>query len=407
MKGWKCIIILYIFLLQHNQPVPAPVKSLGINGRYVTVNNKTVFLTGQMDYHFTTGHSISEVSEILDSMMVPYYMNLLVTDLGTINWGGWNNLVNVKSGKEKTIQTYDYPWKRSGYGETTFGGSRFDLEQFDPDYFERLINILRLSNERGIVPVVGIFSEHGIDHALHWKGHPFYPENNINCLGLPYDKAIPEYFENSKALEYQEKYVRKLLAELSEVNYILSPFGEVNHAPDKYIRHWLQVIGEYKTSGKNNFLVCFSGSSEILDKYASDPVIDLIDIYCYHQGRYDEPEYNVPGGPLGILSTLEEARTKYQKPVGKLYFKYGYPYNDPGSPWANSLTGTEGGGPASAAMDALNAVYKGGGFGIFFKMAWGRDRGQFMKPDSWSEDIKKFMHEVHKQRHTAVRPARM
>ena len=403
MNGLKLIVFLCILIfpmcavfIPKNSPVNKPIKSLGVKERYVTLNNRSVFLVGQMDSQFATERSISEIAGIFDIMMVPYGMNLLIGDLGIINWGAWNNLRNVQRGIEKKLHVFNYPWKRCGSGETTFGGPRFDLEQFDTDYFERLIGILKLANKRGIVPVVGIFSEHGIDHPLHWKGHPFHPENNINCLGLPDNKAIPEYFENKKALEYQEKYVRKLLDALSDVYYILSPFGEVNHAPDKYIEHWLRIIGEYKKSGRDNLLVCLSGRSEILDRFALHPVIDLIDIYCYHKGRYDEPEYNVPDGSAGILSTLEEAWTKYQKPAGKLYFKYGYPYHDPASPWADPQTGTDGGGPASAAMDAMYAVYEGGGFGIFFKMAWGRDRGQYMKPDRWSEDIREFMYRGHK-----------
>ena len=43
-----------------------------------------------------------------------------------------------------------------------------------------------------------------IDHPLHWRGHPFHPQNNINELGLPERDAIPEYFENKQALKYQE-----------------------------------------------------------------------------------------------------------------------------------------------------------------------------------------------------------
>lgn len=367
-----------------------PIKSLGVEGRYVTINGQPTFLVGQMSPGFAEGRSPHEICKILDLMMVPYGMNLVQGDQGVIYWGAWNNRENVRKGLEESYRPHQYPWKRTGGGETTFGGPRFNLDQFDQKYFDGFHQQIKLLNERGIVPIVGIFSEHALDHPLHWKGHPFHPKNNINNIGLPENDALPEFFENERALSYQEAYVRKLLSSLKGVHYILSPFGEVNVAPKTYINHWLRLFEKHERETGCELLVCMSGRSEILDVFAPDPVVDLIDIYCYHGGRYDEPEYNIPDGKHGIRRTLEEAWEKYHKPVGKLYFKYGYPYSDPKSPWADPKTGTDGGGPKTAARDALCAVYESGGFGIYFKMAWARDRGRCLKPDSWSEYIKEF-----------------
>ncbi|MHC4445628.1 MAG: DUF6298 domain-containing protein [Planctomycetota bacterium] len=385
------IIVTFGMMLVFGQlPPREPITSLGVEGRHVTINGRPTFLVGQMSAEFTRGRTLDEIGKILDEMMVPFGMNLVKGDLGVIYWGAWNNVVNVRKGKEKLLRPHRYPWKRTGEGETTFGGPRFNLDQFDQKYFNRLAERLKLINKRGIVPVVGIFSEHAIDHPLHWRGHPFHPENNINDLGLPQRDALPEYFENKRGLAYQEAYVRKLLETLKEIQYILSPFGEVNAAPKAYINHWLRLFEEHERKTGQEMLVCISGRSDVLDMFASDPVVDLIDVYCYHRGRYDGPKYNIPEGKLGIRQTIKEARDKYGKPVGKLYFKYGYPYTNPKSPWADRVTGTQGGGPKTAARDALRAVYDSGGFGIYFKMAWARDRGIYMKPDSWSEDIRAF-----------------
>jgi len=166
-------------------PPREPVKSLGVRGRYVTINDRPAFLVGQMSYEFARGRTAEDIREIFEVMMVPYGMNLVIGDSGVIFWGGWNNLVNVRRGLEKSVRPHDYPWKRVGDGETTFGGPRFDLDQFDQTYFDSLAERLELANECGIVPVVGIFSEHAVDHPLDWRGHPFHPANNINKLGLP------------------------------------------------------------------------------------------------------------------------------------------------------------------------------------------------------------------------------
>jgi len=388
----QCLLgSLLVALTASQLPPREPISALGVQGPYVTVNGRPSFLVGQMGSEFASGRTLDDIARILDVMMVPYGMNFCATaDFGTIYWGAWNTLVNVRNGDEREFRPHPYPWKRTGGGETTFGGPRFDLDQFDQAYFDSLRGQLQLYMERGIVPVVSIFSEHAINMPLHWKGHPFHPVNNVNHLGLPERDAIPEYFENRRALAYQEAYVRKLVDTLKDGHYILSPFGEMRAAPRSYVERWLRLFEEYKRKDPGRFLLCISGTRELLDLYARDPAVDLIDVYCYH-ADYDLPEVNVPDGPKGIRQTIKEAREKYRKPVGKLYFKYGYPYADRRSPWADPETGTQDGGPPTAARDAMHAVYDSGGFAIFFKMAWARDRGAYLKPDSWSEDIREFM----------------
>jgi len=384
-----CVIVA-ISTLGAEVAAPRPVESLGVQGRHVAINGEPAFLVGQMSYDFAEGRTLDEVREIVDAMMVPYGMNLVVGDCGVINWGAWNNLVNVRRGLERSIRHQNYAWQRTGTGTTTFGGPRFDLDKFNEPYFERLAAELRIFNERGIVPVVGIFSEHALNHPLHWRGHPFHPENNVNEIGLPERDALPEYFQNAKALAYQEAYVRKLLDAIDGTHYLLAPFGEVNAAPPEYVERWLALFQEHERTTQRELLVCLSGRSEVLDRFAPHPAVDLIDVYCYHDGKYDGAENNVPNGEHGILRTLAEAWEKYHKPVGKLYFKYGYPYADRNSPWADPTTGTQGGGPPTAARDALAAVEESGGFGIYFKMAWARDRGDYMRPDLWSQHIREF-----------------
>jgi len=325
-------------------------------------------------------------------------MNLFGGNLGVIDWGAWNNLVNVQKSKEKQIRRRDYPWQLSGKGKTTFGSPKFDLDKFDKSYFEKLLAVVKLVNSKGMIPIVGVFSEHGIDHPLHWKGHPFHPQNNINQLSLPERDAIPEFFENEKALYYQTQYVNKLLKTLADTHYILLPFGEMKQSHDEYIKRWLRLFTEYEKRTGKEVVVCISGSSDIIKKFAEYNAVDMIDISYYHSGRYDDKELNVPDGQRGIENTIrqvwESLGKKNRKPVAKFYFKYGYPYADTNSPWADKQTGTELGGPATAGKDALQAVYDSGGAGIFFKMAWARDRGEYMKPDQWSRDIKQFVKKI-------------
>lgn len=378
-------------LLPHFGEEPEPVKFVEVKGAQILVNGKPTFLVGQMDYNVTTGRTPEAMAEILDVMMVPYGMNLLMARLGIISWGEWNNIVNMERGLEEERIHYRYPYVFTETGQTNFGTHQFDLDRFDESFFNRTRRIIELANERGIVPVVGLFSEHAIDHPLHWRGHPFNPANNVNDLGLPPDRAIPEYFENPKALALQEAYVRRLLSEIDDLAFILEPFGEVNKAPDAYINHWLRLFEQHEAQAGRPMLVCLSGRKAVLDRFAADPAVDLIDVYCYHDGQYDGPDVNRATGEKGVFCTVTEAVRLYKKPVTKLYFKYGYPYADPHSPWADPKTGTQGGGDPVAAREALEAVERAGGAGLYFKMAWSRDRGTAMTPDLWSDYILEFV----------------
>ena len=95
-------------------PPGEPIRSLGVQGRYVTVNGQPAFLVGQMTYEFAYGRTLDEVGEMVDVMMVPFGMNLIIGDSGVIYWGAWNNRENVRKGREAAYRPHQYAWKRTG-----------------------------------------------------------------------------------------------------------------------------------------------------------------------------------------------------------------------------------------------------------------------------------------------------
>ncbi len=367
------------------------MRTLAVDGRYVTLNGQAAFLAGQMAPSAGKTDSLEELQRIVDVMMLPFGMNLWIGGLGGIDYGAYNEVVNIERGLEREAGRHQYPWLRTGGGRTEFGGARFDLDRWDETYFTLLHQKVVLLNRLGIVPVIEVFSDHAIDVPLHWRGHPLHPANNANSLGLDSDSGMPGFWTDARALGYQDGFVRRLLGSLAGSCAIVSPLGEANRTPVGYMTRWLDVLEAHKTAHPGQMLVCVSGRSEVLDACATHPAVDLVDIYCYHEGRYDDPEVNVPDGPLGVRATVREAWERYGKPVTKLYHKYGYPYADPASPWADPATGTDGGGPPSAGPDALRALAEAGGAGFFFKMAWARDRGQHLRPDAWSVAMGEFL----------------
>jgi hypothetical protein len=112
---------------------------------------------------------------------------------------------------------------------------KFDLDQWNEEYWQRFENFLRLTHERDIIVQIEIFDpwDHMADHQTlgGWSKHPFNPSNNINYTAEeshlpisidynpgtspsnhPFYKTVPSLENNQLVLGYQQAYVDKLLS---------------------------------------------------------------------------------------------------------------------------------------------------------------------------------------------------
>jgi hypothetical protein len=109
------------------------------------------------------------------------------------------------------------PWARSGETGYAGGGNKFDLEEWNPDYFARLKDFIDEAGRRGIVVEVTLFSS--IYNDEQWSVNPFNPSNNVNSLTVSGRDKI-NTLENGNALGHQEKLVRKLVRELNALDNV-------------------------------------------------------------------------------------------------------------------------------------------------------------------------------------------
>jgi len=102
------------------------------------------------------------------------------------------------------------PWARSTAPGYAGGGNKFDLEQWNPEYFSRLRDFLGEAERRGIVVEIGLFSsQYGREQ---WNLSPFNRDNNVNATeGIDWKKVNTP--ENGNILAHQERYVRKIVRE--------------------------------------------------------------------------------------------------------------------------------------------------------------------------------------------------
>jgi hypothetical protein len=109
------------------------------------------------------------------------------------------------------------PWQRSG--------DKFDLEQWNPGFFERYRDFLAEAGKRGIAVEVTLFSSHY--QEAQWKLSPFNPMNNVNGTDAIDWKKL-HTLENGNILAWQEKYARKLVREANGFDNV---FFEIQNEP--------------------------------------------------------------------------------------------------------------------------------------------------------------------------------
>ena len=139
------------------------------------------------------------------------------------------------------------PWARSAEPGYEGGGNKFDLEQWNPEYFSRLHDFLSDAAKRGIVVEITLFSSQYGD--LQWNVSPFNRKNNVN-LTDEIDWKKLNTLENGNILGYQEKYARKLVREASAYPNVIF---EITNEPWSDRPVLANVVNPYLFSGRDQY----------------------------------------------------------------------------------------------------------------------------------------------------------
>ncbi len=144
-----------------------------------------------------------------------------------------------------------YPFLRRSDG-------KFDLGQWNEEYWSRLERFLTLTSERGIVVQVEIwdrfdFSDQG--GSGHWSRSPYNPRNNVNYTvaestldsaypqhpnanAQPFFFTPPELRNNQVVLRYQQAWFDKLLSYTLRYGHVLYCIDNETSADPRWGRFW-------------------------------------------------------------------------------------------------------------------------------------------------------------------------
>ena len=116
------------------------------------------------------------------------------------------------------------PWGRSPETGFALGGHKFDLDRWDPAYFDRLHAFVAAARDAGVIVEVTLFSSH---YGGGWEQSPLHVSNNVNGVGdVSREKA--NTLDNGGLRGRQESLVRRIVSELKDADNV---YFEVQNEP--------------------------------------------------------------------------------------------------------------------------------------------------------------------------------
>jgi len=149
------------------------------------------------------------------------------------------------------------PYQRSTTCCAFDGGNKFDLNQFNQAYFDRLRQRVIQAGDKGIYVSIMLFDGWSVENkeADHnpWDGHPYKLTNNINNVNgdLNNDNQGSEThtLASSQITALQEAYVRKVIDTVSDLDNVLYEIS--NESPgnsELWQYHMINYIKSYEAA---------------------------------------------------------------------------------------------------------------------------------------------------------------
>ena len=190
------------------------------------------------------------------------------------------------------------PWKRTDIPGVPDGGGKYDLDQWDEEYFAHFKEILTEAGKYGIefeVIMFGMLHRLGKDGVGPWGICPLNIDNNINGVG-DIDFWDVYTLKDPKIVEYQDRYIRKMVTELNEFDNlhfeicnepytVMDPSDPPNSfTTDKNMRlawqqHVADVIWETESNLPNRHLISCNYQAGF---YEITKPFNHVDLYCFH-----------------------------------------------------------------------------------------------------------------------------
>ena len=222
-----------------------PLQVLASNPRYFSEDGTHAVLLGgsYSGYEFTTngwGADDIDFDAYLDFLQQRGLNHIRL-------WLVESTRVNVEKPLASPI-----PYARSGTCCAGDGGKKFDLNKFNPDFFNRLRDRVQRARDRGIYVSVLLFDKWSAQKVTKGKaiemgiGHPYAKGNNINNVDADPNGAADgtqlRSLSNTAVLGYQKAFVAHVVDTVNDLNNVLYEVANEEVAESK---DWQNAIADY------------------------------------------------------------------------------------------------------------------------------------------------------------------
>ena len=201
------------------------------NPRYFNVASapdaQAIYLTGSHiwnNFHdgMGPGSDCAETPELFD--FDAYLKFLKEHGHNFIRLWRWEQFKSQAAGGGFHLCMTPQPWPRTGPGTAKDGKPKFDLDAFDPAYFDRLRERVVAAGNQGIYVAVMLFDGFAIHLSPapdNVEGHPFHTANNINGIAIT---SILDYQVlplDPRVQAFQKAYIREVVDSVHDLPNVL------------------------------------------------------------------------------------------------------------------------------------------------------------------------------------------
>ena len=242
------------------------------DGRWFRYKGEPVYLIGGGTASIYAGSGLTPEMPVTDDPVRDWkaYIDLLTQyRINFVRFHPWDFL------RRREMPDYACPWLITG------GKPTYDLNSFNPEYWDKLKEIIAYANAKDILFEIVLF-----DDDSPWEKHPFNEKHG----GSLKDRDGYHNVGDPRNREYQEEYVAKTIAETVNFPVVIyeicdavgwqeQPFSRTMR---DWVLHWINFI-EKRLPASSNHLITVSQDSWSLDMEFDDlwdlPGLDIISVH--------------------------------------------------------------------------------------------------------------------------------
>jgi hypothetical protein len=222
-----------------------PLRVNRANSRYFTDSSgKAIYLTGS----HTWSNLLDRGTENPPNVAFDYdaFINWMVSQNFNFMRLWTAELPNVGTTGDPYDNFVGLPlkWARTGPGNANDGALKFDFNQFDQRYYDRMRTRTITARDNGIYVSVMLFD------GFEWQfetspkdGNPFQSSNNINGIDCPARCPTDNSLMPKEVWSIEQAYIRKVLDTVNDLDNVLYEVSNESGAP--YSNAWQASVIEY------------------------------------------------------------------------------------------------------------------------------------------------------------------